>query len=60
VTAVIVTPTDRRTFVLVGDRLWLDFVNTDDIELGVRRETLAHCSSGSWRSASSIRTDALA
>lgn len=39
-TAVVVTPSDRRTFVFVGDRLWLDFVNTDDIELGVRRDAL--------------------
>ena len=40
VSALVVTPTDRRTFVFVGDRLWLDFVNTDDIELGVRRDAL--------------------
>ena len=38
--ALVVVPTDRRTFVFVGDRLWLDFVNTDDIELGVRRDAL--------------------
>lgn len=38
--ALVVAPSDRRSFVLVGDRLWLDFVNTDDIELGVRRDTL--------------------
>jgi predicted RNA-binding Zn ribbon-like protein len=35
----VATP-DRRAFVFVGDRLWLDFVNTDDIELGVRRDAL--------------------
>jgi predicted RNA-binding Zn ribbon-like protein len=40
VSALIIAPTDRRTFVFVGDRLWLDFVNTDDIELGVRRDAL--------------------
>lgn len=31
---------DRHSFVFVGDRLWLDFVNTDDVELGVRRDAL--------------------
>jgi predicted RNA-binding Zn ribbon-like protein len=31
---------DHRSFVFVGDRLWLDFVNTDDIELGIRRDAL--------------------
>ena len=36
----VVAPSDRRSFVFVGDRLWLDFVNTDDIELGVRRDAL--------------------
>jgi predicted RNA-binding Zn ribbon-like protein len=40
VSALIIAPSDRRTFVFVGDRLWLDFVNTDDIELGVRRDAL--------------------
>jgi predicted RNA-binding Zn ribbon-like protein len=28
-------------FVFVGDRLWLDFVNTDDARLGVRIDTIA-------------------
>jgi predicted RNA-binding Zn ribbon-like protein len=40
VSALVIAPSDRRTFVFVGDRLWLDFVNTDDIELGVRRDAL--------------------
>ena len=40
VTALVVSPSETRTFVFVGDRLWLDFVNTDDIELGVRRDAL--------------------
>ena len=40
VSALVVVPTDHRTFIFVGDRLWLDFVNTDDIELGVRRDAL--------------------
>ena len=40
VSALVVSQPDRRTFVFVGDRLWLDFVNTDDIELGVRRDAL--------------------
>ena len=40
VSALVVAPSDRRPFVFVGDRLWLDFVNTDDIELGVRRDAL--------------------
>jgi predicted RNA-binding Zn ribbon-like protein len=40
VSALVVAPSDRRTFVFVGDRLWLDFVNTDDIELGVRRDAM--------------------
>ncbi|MCU0624984.1 MAG: CGNR zinc finger domain-containing protein [Gemmatimonadaceae bacterium] len=31
---------DRQAFIFVGDRLWLDFVNTDDVELGVRRDAL--------------------
>lgn len=28
-------------FVFVGDRLWLDYVNTDDARLGVRLDTIA-------------------
>jgi predicted RNA-binding Zn ribbon-like protein len=40
VSALVIAPSDRRSFVFVGDRLWLDFVNTDDIELGVRRDAL--------------------
>ena len=40
VSALVVVPPDQRTFIFVGDRLWLDFVNTDDIELGVRRDAL--------------------
>lgn len=35
-----VQTTERHAFVFVGDRLWLDFVNTDDVELGVRRDAL--------------------
>jgi predicted RNA-binding Zn ribbon-like protein len=40
VPVLIVAAPDRRSFIFVGDRLWLDFVNTDDIELGVRRDAL--------------------
>ena len=32
-TQMVVTPT---TFVFIGERLWLDFVNTDDLRRGVR------------------------
>ena len=35
--AVIATPT---TFVFIGERLWLDFVNTDDVRRGVRVDVL--------------------
>ena len=40
VSALVIVPIEHRTFIFVGDRLWLDFVNTDDIELGVRRDAL--------------------
>ena len=33
----VVTPT---TFVFIGERLWLDFVNTDDLRRGVRVDVL--------------------
>jgi predicted RNA-binding Zn ribbon-like protein len=33
--------TTEPAFVLVGGRLWLDFVNTDDARLGERVETIA-------------------
>lgn len=36
-------PTGRRdhpTFVFIGERLWLDFVNTDDVRRGVRFDAL--------------------
>lgn len=35
------TSTSEPPFVLVGGRLWLDFVNTDDARLGERVETIA-------------------
>lgn len=35
------TSTTEPAFVLVGGRLWLDFVNTDDARLGERVETIA-------------------
>lgn len=34
------TSTSQPPFVLVGGRLWLDFVNTDDARLGERVETI--------------------
>ena len=36
-TQMVVTPT---TFVFIGERLWLDFVNTDDLRRGVRVDVL--------------------
>ena len=31
---------DRQPFVFIGERLWLDFVNTDDVRRGVRVDAL--------------------
>ncbi len=35
-----VTPTRVPTFVFVGERLWLDFINTDDVRRGARVDVL--------------------
>jgi predicted RNA-binding Zn ribbon-like protein len=32
---------DTPRFVFVGERLWLDFINTDDVQRGVRTDALA-------------------
>jgi predicted RNA-binding Zn ribbon-like protein len=33
-------PAERNPFVFVGERLWLDFVNTDDVRRGVHTDAL--------------------
>src|SRR5689334_4542243 len=32
--------TDDSSFIFIGERLWLDFVNTDDVRRGVRFDAL--------------------
>ena len=33
-------PRDNAPFIFIGERLWLDFVNTDDLRRGVRYDAL--------------------